>query len=224
MTSEGDPVRNFVLGGIASGTLGPEQKLPTEREFAHRFGRPRSAVRNSLIVLEAEGHIRRNVGRGTFVAKTKSANIDTFAGFDPDASPAELLEARLVFEPSLVALVTSNATSADFRAMEECLSQAAAAQNLDAYERQDDAFHMAIARATHNSLLIRMAEQFSAARRNAPWGRLKQRSGAFDPKRRADVRVEHLGILEALKLRDEDLARERLRAHLARVRFNLLRW
>lgn len=218
-----DPVRTFLLEGIASGALRPEQKLPTERELARRFGRPRSAVRKALIILEAEGRILRHVGRGTFVTEASGASAGGSADLDPDASPSELLEARLVFETSLVALVASNATSADFDTMEECLSAAAGAQTLEVYEQQDEAFHLAIARATHNSLLIRTAELLSAVRNNAAWGRLKQRSGTFDPERRAEVRAEHLGILEALKQRDEDLARERLHGHLVRVRFNLLR-
>ena len=218
-----DSVRTFVLESIASGAWKPEQKLPTERELARRFRRPRSTVRKALLILEAEGRILRHVGRGTFVAKATGANAAEWMSLDADASPSELLEARLVFEPSLVALVASNATGADFRRMEECLTAAVSAQTLEAYEQQDDAFHLAIAHGTHNSLLIRTAELLSAVRNNAAWGRLKQRSGTFDPERRAEVRAEHLGILEALKQRDEDLARERLHGHLVRVRFNLLR-
>lgn len=218
-----DPIRRFVLQGIASGALKPKQKLPTERQLADDFAKPRSAVRKTLLILEAEGRLLRHVGRGTFVADTGTGPTSETRGVDPDVSPAELLDARLAFEPSLVPLVTSNATSADFRRMEEALSAAAATLTLDAYEQQDDAFHLAIAQATHNSLLIQTAMVLSAARSNADWGLLKQRSGTFDPVRRAEVRAEHLGILEALKQRDEDLSRERLHAHLMSIRIKLLR-
>src|ERR1700761_9528018 len=63
-----NPVRDYVLGGLRSGTLHPDAKLPTEREFAELLRRPRSYVRKSLTVLEVEGHIVRHVGRGTFIA------------------------------------------------------------------------------------------------------------------------------------------------------------
>ena len=218
-----DPIRSFVLHGIASGALKPNQKLPPERQLADDFDKPRSAVRKALLILEAEGRLLRHVGRGTFIAGSGEAAASPARGLGPDASPAELIEARLAFEPSLVPLVASNATGGDFLRMEECLAAAAAAQTLDVYEQADDAFHLAIAQATHNSLLIQMAMVFSAARRNAAWGQLKQRSGTFDPARRAEVRAEHLGILEALKQRDEDTAHERLQAHLSRVRFKLFR-
>lgn len=225
MTAEAihdDPIRSFVLQGIAFGTLKPNQKLPPERQLADRFCKPRSAVRNALLILEAEGKLFRQVGRGTFVVDVGKQLRDELRDVEPDASPAELLDARLVFEPSLVPMVASNATGADFRRMEEALSAAAVASSLDAYEEHDDAFHLAIAEATHNSLLIGTARSLSAARRNAAWGQLKQRSGAFDPTRRAQVRTEHLGIFAALKERDETLARDRLRDHLAGVRFKLL--
>jgi len=218
-----DPVRSFVLEGIASGALKPKQKLPTERQLARNFDKPRSAVRKALTILEAEGLLLRHVGRGTFVAEPYQPLSNEDLGPDPDVSPSELVDARLIFEPSLAPFVTSNATGADFRRMEECLSAAATAQTLDAYEQQDALFHLAIARATHNSLLIRTATMFSAARHNAAWGQLKQRSGTFDPARRAEVRAEHLGILEALKQRDEELARERLCAHLVQIRFKLFK-
>lgn len=217
-----DPIRNFILQGIAAGALRPRQKLPTERQLSCDFSKPRSAVRKSLLILEAEGYVLRHVGRGTFVTDESPAWTGNPRGAEPDVSPAELLDARLVFEPSLVPLVTGNATSADFRRMEQVLSAAAAASTLDAYEEQDDAFHFAIATATHNNFLIRIALTFSAARRNAAWGQLKQRSGALVSTRRAEVREEHLGIFEALRERDESLARDRMHAHLAGVRLNLL--
>jgi DNA-binding FadR family transcriptional regulator len=218
-----DPIRHFILQGIAAGALKARQKLPTERQLSCDFSRPRSAVRKSLLILEAEGHVLRHVGRGTFVTDGSPASTSNARGTELDVSPSELLDARLVFEPGLVPLVTSNATSADFRRMEQALSAAAGAATLDAYEEQDDAFHFAIATATHNSFLVRMALTFRAARRNATWGQLKQRSGALDSTRRAEVRAEHLGILEALRERDETLSRDRLHAHLAGVRLNLLR-
>jgi len=211
-----DPVRSFVLDGIASGRLKPQQKLPTERQLADQFGQPRSAVRKALTILEAEGRIMRHVGRGTFILAPDKEMIVA-----PDASPAELIEARIAFEPTLVPLVASHATGADFRRMEGCLEAASAARTLDDYEQQDDAFHLAIAQATHNSLLIRTAEMLSMARHNAAWGFLKQRRGTFEPGRRSQVRAEHQGILDALKERDIDLARDRLRAHLTDVRLNL---
>lgn len=218
----GDPIRAYVLDGIASGTLKPQQKLPTERQLADQFGRPRSAVRKTLMILEAEGRIVRHVGRGTFVTQQSAPPVNGTAMLVPDTSPSDLIEARLVFEPNLAPLIASNATSADFRKMADCLEAAAAAKSLEEYEAQDDAFHLAIAQATHNSLLIRTAEMLSTARHDAAWGFLKERRGTFKPMRRTQVRAQHLAILDAIRERDVDATRQLLLDHLLDVRQNLL--
>src|SRR5260370_532121 len=48
--------------GAAYGT-----RLPTERQLAGDLGVSRSAVRHALAVLQAEGRVSREVGRGTFL-------------------------------------------------------------------------------------------------------------------------------------------------------------
>ena len=47
--------------------LGPGGRLPTERRLALDLGMTRSSVRHALAILEAQGSISREVGRGTFL-------------------------------------------------------------------------------------------------------------------------------------------------------------
>jgi DNA-binding FadR family transcriptional regulator len=47
--------------------LGPGGRLPTERRLALDLGMTRSSVRHALAILEAQGRISREVGRGTFL-------------------------------------------------------------------------------------------------------------------------------------------------------------
>src|SRR6516225_12494207 len=42
-------------------------RLPTERQLALDLGISRSAVRHAMALLQAEGHVSREVGRGTFL-------------------------------------------------------------------------------------------------------------------------------------------------------------
>jgi DNA-binding FadR family transcriptional regulator len=217
-----NPVRDYVLGGLRSGALHPDARLPTERQFAELLRRPRSYVRKSLTVLEVEGHIVRHVGRGTFIAVKRDAPKLVEATDDLDVSPGELIEARLLFEPPLGTLVVKNATSADFRRIAAALDQMQNAADLEEYERGDDGFHLGIALATHNGLAIRTAEMLSAARRNATWGQLKSRRGIFAPARREQVRAQHKAIFDALLERDAEQARRLMIEHLNGVRFKLL--
>jgi GntR family transcriptional regulator len=56
---------------IESGKWLPDQQLPTETKIAERFGVSKITVRQALQVLAEQGYIRREQGRGTFVARRK---------------------------------------------------------------------------------------------------------------------------------------------------------
>jgi DNA-binding GntR family transcriptional regulator len=53
---------------ILSGSLKPDQAFPTEKELCQEFGVSRITVRQALLSLESDNLIRREQGRGTFVA------------------------------------------------------------------------------------------------------------------------------------------------------------
>jgi GntR family transcriptional regulator, uxu operon transcriptional repressor len=57
----------LILAESAQAGLGPGSRLPTERQLAADLGATRTSVRHALGVLEAAGHISREVGRGTFL-------------------------------------------------------------------------------------------------------------------------------------------------------------
>ena len=209
-------IRDFIVQGAAEGSLAPGAKLPTEREFAHRFGLPRNAVRNTLARLEADGTIARHVGRGTFLAAPADAGAAAPAAH---VSPAELMEARLRIEPALAELIVTNATAADFERMETCLDRAERAATLDDFELWDAALHQAMARASHNRLVIRVLEMVTAVRQQSEWGKLKDR--IVTPERRLKYQEEHRAIVAALKARDGVQARAAVFAHLQHARRNL---
>ncbi|HEY8370729.1 MAG TPA: FadR/GntR family transcriptional regulator [Thermodesulfobacteriota bacterium] len=215
-----DPVRDYILGGLAEGRLKPGDRLPTERQFSERFGRPRGSVRKTLAILEAEGWILRAVGRGTFLSTRATSAGAALGAVAPDTSPAALMEARLLLEPQLADLVVRNATAADLREIEECLDRSRTAGSIDEFERWDGALHLAITRATHNDFLVRVMELMNRARQTSEWGQLKMR--ALTAARRQVSTAEHAAIVDALRRRDADLARTRIREHLLGVRRNLL--
>jgi DNA-binding FadR family transcriptional regulator len=57
----------LILAESGRAGLGPGSQLPTERQLAADLGATRTSVRHALAVLEAQGHISREVGRGTFL-------------------------------------------------------------------------------------------------------------------------------------------------------------
>lgn len=212
-------VREFIQAYAADGSFVPGSRLPTERELAKRFNVPRNAVRKTLAQLEAEGSITRHVGRGTFLA----GHAIEFPGLSRErvahTSPAELMEARLRIEPALAELIATNATPADFERMEMCLEKAERAGSLDEFELWDAALHETLAQATHNRFVVRVLEMVTAARRQAEWGKLKDR--IVTPERRLSYQEEHREIVRALRERDADGARAAIVAHLQHARRNL---
>lgn len=213
-------IREFIVAAAVEGTPAPGTKLPTERELVKRFNVPRNAVRKTLAELEAEGSITRHVGRGTFLAGRAPGGIGEIPGDNVShTSPAELMDARLRIEPALAELIVTNATAADFERMEACLEKAEKAATLDEFELWDAALHQVLAEATHNRFVIRILDMVTAVRRQAEWGKLKDR--IVTPERRIRYQEEHRDIVGALKERDAERARASIVAHLQHARRNL---
>lgn len=215
-------LRDHLLSGIAEGRLRPGERLPTERELVARFATARSAARRTLAQLEAEGHITRTVGRGTFVAGLGSESQAERARAlleGMKVSPAELMEARLRFEPEMAEMVVTHATADDFERMAHCLERAEKGATLNDFEIWDAALHQAIAQATHNRLVIAVCDMISVVRQQAEWGKLKDR--IVTPERRLGYQDQHRRIVEALRRRDADEARRAMAEHLTYARRNL---
>lgn len=212
-------IRELVLDADAGASPGAGNRLPTERELARRFNLPRNAVRKTLAILEAEGSITRHVGRGTFLAGRAVAAPGAPLEAAVHTSPAELMEARLRVEPALAELIATNGTSADFERMETCLVRAERAATLDEFELWDAALHEALAQATHNRFIVSVLELVTAARRQAEWGKLKDR--IVTAERRLRYQEEHREIVLALRERDAERARAAMIAHLQHARRNL---
>jgi DNA-binding FadR family transcriptional regulator len=215
----GQQVRRWLLDALASGQYAAGSKLPTERAVAERLAVPRSAVRNALAALEAEGVVVRLIGSGTFVAKPAPAAQPALLALG-DASPTEIMEARLLIEPRIAALAVAHATPSDFERMEICNRNAENTDDFQRFEQWDAALHQAIAEATHNRLIVTLYTAITRARDQADWGELKRRS--LTTERRDHYRGDHRRIVAALRSRDAQGAETALMDHLRRVRHNLL--
>ena len=219
MTTPVDQALRALLDqGARDGTLRPGSKLPTERDLVERLAAPRSAIRRALAELENQGVINRHVGRGTFLAETAGGN--GASGAPHNTSPAEIMQVRLLLEPQVAGAAARLATQADLDRIVHCLERGGASLDYQGFEEWDAALHHAIARAAHNGLLIGIYDVMNAARALPVWGSLKRRT--FTPERRSLYHGDHTAVVEALRDRDPDTAREAMRDHLIRVSDNLL--
>lgn len=200
---------------LISSEMGPGSKLPTERALSEQLDVPRSAVRNSLARLEAGGKVVRKMGSGTYVADVPSPH----PGND-DASPHEIMQTRLLVEPTLADLIVVNANASDIEKIRVAMKTAEASTNFAEFEIWDARFHQALADATQNRLMMRVYATITTSRDLAEWGEMKRQS--ITEARRQAYNREHEKIFTALKARNATAAREAISAHLITVRHNLL--
>jgi DNA-binding FadR family transcriptional regulator len=218
---QGRHVRDLILSDVAQTGLAPGGRLPTERQLAEQFGVSRSAVRHALSLLQADGLVSREVGRGTFL-RSLADGIDggVSRAALSDVAPADVMAVRSLLEPPAMSLAVMRATTRDFAYMDRHLDSGDAADTFGEFEAADVALHRRLVGATHNPLLIRLYTLAEAARGGQLWGDLKRR--ADSPAVRELYRDEHRRIVSALQARDGAGAVLAMREHLDSVRANLL--
>jgi DNA-binding FadR family transcriptional regulator len=222
MTDAAARLRESLIENLRQRHWRTGDRLPTERALSEQYGLSRSTVRRVMADLKRRRLITQTVGSGTYVSDEVQQGLASMvsAAAAQAVSPAELMAARVVLEPSLIAMVIGNATAADFDRMDECNREAEAAVTLEAFEHWDAALHEAIAEATHNRFITGVFRLMSDARAQGEWGVLKRRSAT--PQRRLEYQREHRDLVDALRQRDGERARALCLEHLLHVRDNLL--
>lgn len=216
--------RDLALKSLAALLEQPEfaqgNQLPPERELVTRLKLSRSALREGLEVLEAQGRIWRHVGRGTFVGNRPLDTPARLSVISAQTSPVEMLEVRLLFEPILARLAALRATDADIGHMQHLLERSEAARDPKTWELWDGRLHRMVAEAAHNRLLLSLFDSFNAMRSQKAWGQLRQ--AALTPERREAYCRHHRAYVAAIAKRDPVRAEDLMRRHIEAVRAGLL--
>ncbi len=204
---------------IADEGLGHNQKLPPERNFCGRLGVSRVDLRKALASMEADGLIWRHVGRGTFIGSRPVHNLDDLDFLRRLANPAQMMDARLAIEPELARLAARDGTQANFDEIRRFSLCCREAQEWRTYEAWDNKFHHAVAKATHNKVLLYLFDTFNVVRRTVVWEQVRRTAR---PTADHFSFGQHDAIHEAIANRDEAAATERMREHLHAVAARVL--
>lgn len=140
-----DEVAAAILARIRSGELQPGDRLPPERQLVDDFGVSRTAVREALRSLAAQGLIDSHVGRGTFVRRPTLAHLASefsLALGREETTAENVRNARRFMEDAVAARAAEERSDEDVQAL------AAAQQAGD-----DAAFYAALATAAGAPLL-----------------------------------------------------------------------
>lgn len=213
------PLSDRIKEYVAAGGFNHNDRLPPERELSLRFGVTRGELRKALAELEGDGLIWRHVGRGTFIGARPVLNLADVAYLGELASPAQVIAARLAIEPELARLAAIYGTRSDFDEINACSARCRAATDWRSYEAWDNNLHYAVAKATHNKLLVYLFDILNVVRRSTVWGQL--RSTRLPPRDHTSF-AEHDAICAAIAARDAGGASQRMRDHLNSVRERVL--
>lgn len=208
--------RRIALGGFVPGS-----RLPTEREIAAALGVGRTTVRQAVRLLREEGIVTTTSGRnggsrvgdGRLQRTGRRERITAeFERFLKDA-----MECRIAIEPFAAQLAAGRATRNERRRLSHLMKEGPS--DLGSFHRLDTEFHLAVAEASHNTMLfeeICRAREVMFLQGNALW--LLTDWSLVVPKNQWRLdEVFHGGhqpIATAIARRDPVAARVAMAAHL----------
>jgi GntR family transcriptional repressor for pyruvate dehydrogenase complex len=223
--SEFRPTRGMTLSSqivthirdaLFDGDLAPGDVLGSEADLSRQFGVSRMSVRDALRSLEAMGIVDIKMGSkgGATIAEGHSERFaDSLAiqlvliGVSKD----DVLEARAAIESMTANLAAKHATSQDKQRMSDLLDRAAEnIGNPTETQRLGEEFHLAVAEASHNQVLVSQLKAF----RDVLWqpGNLPNQEKA---KRILHV---HSSIFEYIERGEHGEAGESMAEHLRLIR------
>ena len=202
---------------VQKGDLKPGDQLPAERELAEQFGVSRTAVREAVKALREKGLVEAYPGKGTFITSGSSnpmrQSLDRMMRSAQVDATSSLVEVREILEPEIAALAAVRATEENLNSLREAMAvMDAAKRDPDAYIEADLDFHLELAEAAANPLILSLIDSIVGVLR-------EQRMRIFEVDGGPDRgQCHHKKILEAVEHQDAPGAREAMRAHLRQVR------
>jgi len=215
-----EQISRQLLEAIVDGHYGPGDRLPPERDLAATFDASRIVVREALGLLNARGIVSVRQGRGTTVNP-----VSQWHSLDPqvlmllygDLAFDQLLEMRRIVEPELAALAAERITGAQLEEL-RAISDLPENDTVEQHVERDTEFHLRIAGAAHNPVLLIMISSIGDLLRES------RRRTFVVPGAMAKARAWHHAIFAAIEAGDPVAAREAMAAHLRQVGEALERW
>ena len=214
-----DQIIDQLIAMISDGKFKPGDKLPPEPVLMEQFGVGRSSLREAIGALSLIGLLNVRPGHGTHVNPSAGESLSRplrwgmFMGWRERLH--EFIEARIAIEQTLVGMAAERATEAEIEEIRRCHNSLLTAKKIPVTGRKaisaDLAFHLAIAKASHNSVLTRFLEELRQPVKT--WMERKAATfGGYDK-----VYEQHGAIVAAIEAHDVKKAQLALKKHLEAV-------
>ncbi len=222
-----DRLAGQLLSLIAERGLRPGDRLPAERQLALDLGASRPSVREAIQQLASQGVLRSRHGGGTYVQSSPediagrdqvlTSALDQLVSMDPEYR-YDVIEARHALEGGTAWHAALRATDEDKARIEarfEDMLRFQGNEDPGLSAQADAQFHLAIAEASHNAVMLQMMRgMFELLRATVTDSR--QRMYTLQQTREQLIQ-QHQQLMEAILRGDAEAARAAVWRHLEYV-------
>lgn len=214
--SLGQQVSQWLLASIQAGKYLPGDKLPSENELAKEFGISRTIIREALASLKNDDILEAKQGKGIIVKDPQVRKAFRFSDVFGTISQGEvhhLYEMRAILEAEAAGLAAMRQTKEDRANIAAGLEALALAViEKTSGEEAHDLYNEAIARASHNPMLIEFLSFLKAKLRLL--SKELRLNTMMSPERARLVLKEHEKIVEAIYSGSQARAKAAVMDHL----------
>jgi len=207
-----EEIAKQIMDLISSGSLRPGQRLPSERELCEHFGASRPSLREALRGLSMVGVLNARVGEGTSVAMNGGVfmrKVMELRMITERHDIENLLEVRLALEVMSAAKAAANATEGDLNELRELVAKMkTCGTNETQFARLDAEFHVVIAKASGNTLILDLVSMIRRQLIRALTKALRSPNAILHSNK------EHSTLLNAIERHDIDASKAAMLAHL----------
>jgi len=205
-------VATSLLDLFTSGSISPGTRLPPERELAKVLAVGRSAVREALAALEILGVVDVRPGSGTYLRGSTSELLPQSLRWGiliGERSTEELIEVRGALEIYAARLAAERMSEMSVsRLAEHLAAMESSLHNMGAFVEADLRFHLELAEATANAVLLDTLQIIRSLLR--VWA-----DRAVQDSEQAEVALrEHARVYDAIRARDGDAAASAMAGHM----------
>lgn len=201
---------------MAKGEFEVGERLPTERDLARHFGVSRQVVREAIVALEISELVEVRGGSGAYVKELPGRKPRSEGAEPGPPGPVEIIDARLLVEPEIAALAAKRRLPVDLHHMQQAIDDLREELRVNStQERADRRFHVTVAEATRNAILVAMVRSIWDEVENPFYTRVQY--FAQTTSRRLDWIDHHEKIYDAIAASDTSRARATMRMHIEQV-------
>ncbi|WP_373785638.1 transcriptional regulator LldR [Delftia acidovorans] len=232
-----DQVVEKLLALVQASGVQPGQRLPAERQLAAELGVSRTSVREAIQKLTSQGVLVARRGDGTYLQEPAPAAepadwlkdaMRPLAGLMESDSHYryDVLETRHALETSTAWLAAQRATERDKDHIQRCFEvmiQHQQSGHAELAARADAQFHLAIAEASHNLVLVQVMHSLFTVVLSTVERNRHDMFRLSAPQTLQELTVQHQSLMQSILDGDPQRARECIGEHLEHVRTTIQR-